>query len=659
MRLKLIQTKMKDFKCYQEKKVDYSKSNVTEIKGKNEQGKTTIADAFYDTFAKRDYALNANPNIRPKNKEDSIPSVTHICDIDGKETIICKIQKMSKSKTDENKITITNSYEINAVPKNETSFNAYLEELGLDFKKFIALSHPDAFLNQKQDEMRNVIFKLGSAQSDRDIAKLYDDTSDLANYLENYKLEEIEAMNKASIKKINEAHGSKGELTEKAIVSKQELLVEMDISEVELQKKTLENKIKDIDEKLSNVSSQSIEVSKLGQKEMELEFDKNEIDRKSNEEIFTNRNNLRDKLDHALSEFDRCLREIKTAEQKIAEKKELIKNAEDKKQSLIKEWKEVNNLEFDDSKWIFDDLKTVCSMCGQTLPNNEIDDLKATFEKNKIIAKEKFATDKLNRKSSIEIVGQKQKEIIKENQEEIQNLEEKLLATRIESNKYMDEKTFFETKLSTIPAKADMSLNADYQEKVKEIKAIQDKLSLLGNNEEYISKLMQLKKPLIEELEECANKIAKFSRNIDIEEQIEELKEKRIDYEQARADAEKILEQCKIVSIRKDDLLVAEINSHFQSVKWKLWDYQKNGEKKSICEPYFIENGIEKTLSNSMSGGTKIRAKIDICYSLQKFFNMYVPIFVDEASEIDRDKVPEVDTQIILLSRDDCDLTIC
>lgn len=47
MRLKLLSTTIKDFKGYQEKEVPYAKGNVTEIKGRNEQGKTTIADAFY------------------------------------------------------------------------------------------------------------------------------------------------------------------------------------------------------------------------------------------------------------------------------------------------------------------------------------------------------------------------------------------------------------------------------------------------------------------------------------------------------------------------------------------------------------------------------------------------------------------------------------
>ena len=64
-------------------------------------------------------------------------------------------------------------------------------------------------------------------------------------------------------------------------------------------------------------------------------------------------------------------------------------------------------------------------------------------------------------------------------------------------------------------------------------------------------------------------------------------------------------------------------------------------ETKKICVPYLLEDGIEKSFNDSMSGGTKIRAKIDICYSLQKFYNMFVPIFVDEANQIDRDKVPK------------------
>ena len=660
MRLRLSQSVINDFKGYKSKQIDYAKGNVTEIKGRNEQGKTTIADAFYNVFAKRDYALNSNPNIRPKDLEDSIPTVTHICDVDGKEISFTSVQKMSRGKEDKNKITLTNSYEVNSVPKNETTFTEYLKELGLDVNKFLALSHPDYFMGNKQDDMRKVIFEMGTAKTDLDIAMMNIDTADVGQLLLDYKMEEVEAMNKATIKKINDNHGVKGELTEMAIVSKQELLVEMDIAEVELQKKALNDQIAVIDKKIADSSAQSKEVSELGQRELRLEFDKNDISRKAHDEVRIQKRNIENSFLEADANLSNVLSKISANEHLVNEKQFFVSNSETEKQRLLTEWQTINDSVFDESAWVFDDSSTVCNMCGQTLPNDKIEDLRATFEANKATAKEKFAADKSKMLADIVEAGTKEKNSITKLNEEIATLEKENASLKEESEKYLAEENKLKADLESFTDDVDMTKVPEYQQKLSEIEDIRKKLASLENNDNFIAELTAEKEPLLAELKECESNIAKFSRNADIEEQIEELKQKRIDYEQARADAEKILHQCKLIQQRKDILLTDEINSHFQFVKWRLFEYPKKGgdETKKICVPYLFEDGIEKSFNDSMSGGTKIRAKIDICYSLQKFYNMFVPIFVDEANQIDRDKVPNVDTQIILLSRADCDLTI-
>ena len=62
------------------------------------------------------------------------------------------------------------------------------------------------------------------------------------------------------------------------------------------------------------------------------------------------------------------------------------------------------------------------------------------------------------------------------------------------------------------------------------------------------------------------------------------------------------------------------------------------------------EAGIYKVFGDTTNTGREIEAKIDICNSFQKFFNMYVPIFLDGAESINDEYVPAVDTQLILLT---------
>ena len=95
-----------------------------------------------------------------------------------------------------------------------------------------------------------------------------------------------------------------------------------------------------------------------------------------------------------------------------------------------------------------------------------------------------------------------------------------------------------------------------------------------------------------------------------------------------------------------------EINSHFSIVRWKLYDYQKNGNYKEICVPTVPDEktGIYKVFGKTTNTGREIEAKIDICNSFQKFYGMQTPIVLDGAESINDKYLPKVDTQLILLT---------
>lgn len=68
---------------------------------------------------------------------------------------------------------------------------------------------------------------------------------------------------------------------------------------------------------------------------------------------------------------------------------------------------------FDESKWKFDESTTVCSLCGQKLPQDKIESLKADFEQKKADAKAR-ATKQLEdaRKAFDDAKGAKLKGLI-------------------------------------------------------------------------------------------------------------------------------------------------------------------------------------------------------------------------------------------------------
>ena len=142
--------------------------------------------------------------------------------------------------------------------------------------------------------------------------------------------------------------------------------------------------------------------------------------------------------------------------------------------------------------------------------------------------------------------------------------------------------------------------------------------------------------------------MAKATSNSSIDEKIEELCEQQKKYEQDKANCEKILYQIELVNRKKNELLTDEINSHFELVDFKLFDYRKNGEYLECCTPMYKG----KDLNIDTNTGLEILMKLDIIKGLQKFYKSQLPVFVDCAESLSketRDKI-NMDCQITYLT---------
>lgn len=640
----------------------YKFGKTTRVSGMNRLGKTTIATAWFWLLADKNYELVSNPNIRPDDVEECVPTVTAVLDVDGKEIAIAKMQKRKVGKPDANgisKVTITNTYEINSVPKTERDFRADLEELGLSFDNFLVCSHPDVFTRQKQADMRKVLFKLASAKTDVEIAAMSKDTKDVAKLLEAYKYEEIEAMNNASKKKAVEQLDA----IPNQIVGLEKAKVDIDVAEQELAKADLERQIAEVDRKIAGADNA---VGSLQQEEMQLQFDMSGIMQTMNRELSNQRNNIEVELFGCTTELDRFKPTISLKEKQIDDNAKAIADADAERKKLgeqynfekAKAFDETPYL-FDESKWVFDESTTVCSLCVQKLPDDKIEQLKADFERRKEEAmedamrklrdaKNNFVAQKNSNLEEIKKKGFVQKDLIDELTKKNADLNTEIDALKKQERDAIAKKEELSKQLSEIPSEADYSQNEEYvklKARHNEVLAEIERLKA-ADDAEIVESLKIEKEDLKSQLEEINKIIAQAANNIRIDEQIADMQKKQREYEQAKADAEKILHQLKEVSKRKNELLVEEINQHFGIVSWELFDYQKNGEYKEACVP--MVDGKEFGVTTNT--GREIQAKLDICNSFQKFFDMYVPIILDGAESLNDEYIPAVDTQLILLT---------
>lgn len=600
------------------------------VKGANGTGKTSLATAWFWVFADRDYDLNGNPAIRPLDVEECTPRVEIEMDIDGRTVTVAKIQHCTKKTKDGVTTTaLSNTYEVNSVECGERDFKAKLESYGFDFKKFLALSHPDAFTGQKAVEMRDILFSMASEKSDLEIALLTNGAADVAELLKNYTMEEVKAMQNASIRKIKEEYGKDGEILRAKIEGLERAKSDVDVAELELGKKAVHKLIERNLEQQKALDNSTAEQDKAHSELMSLQFEKSDYERKENESLVLDKQKIRvdiSGLAEVISETNRAIIQKKN---EIDYRKKQNEEYERNIKLAREQWNATNNAQFDENEQI-------CRSCGQLLPTDKISANKAEFE----AWKKKNLEEITNRGNSL-------KKMIDENNSVIQSLTEAVEIQCKEVERCIKEQEELEAKLSSLPTSVDLSEDKEYLAILNKISEAEERLKSFTDVSGTRRQLLDEERKLRSDLAEFEKKIASAD-NSAIDEKIANLRATATQYEQNKANAEKILAQLELVSHKKNEMLTEDINKHFEIVKWQMFEYAKNGSYKEVCIP--LIDG--KRFGESTNTGREILAKLDIIKGLQKFYGMYLPVFLDGAECLSSETWERInmDCQLIALA---------
>lgn len=599
-----------------------------DVKGKNGVGKTTIATAFYWLFADKDYELNSNPNVRPMDTEECTPRVDVVLDVDGREITVSKIQKQSKKR--DGSIVLSNTYEVNSVEHGERDFKLKLLEYGIDTTLFLALSHPDVFTGKKSDEMRKVLFGMVEDVSDKDIADKYAELSDVAKLLTDYTVEEITAMQNATLRKVKEVYGKDGEILRATIEGLELSKSGIEASALEIERNLIRDKIAENEKKQSDFSEQLKERENLSSEIMNLKFELSGLQNEKNRVLEEQRREVN-------SELAKVNSGIRTAEEskRIVKKDIDILNAEISKMSerlvsLREKYKTASDVQFDGSS-------LVCPYCKQEYPTEEKDRIKADFENNK----NKELAD-------ITAEGNSTKALIEQKKKEVEQYVADIDSLDVTISELTSDKIIFEKNLSEIPTTVDVTGTEEYKKLSQQISEKEQQLSTMSNYDEQKAVLSAERNELNAELVAVEKKFSLCEHDSVIDEQIAEHRKKQSEYEQNKADAEKILEQLKELSRRKNELLTADIDKHFDIVRWQLFEYQKNGEVKNCCVP--LVDG--RRFGESTNTGREVLAKVDIINGLQRFYGQNYPVFLDGAECLSSETKNRIksDSQLIYLT---------
>lgn len=624
---------LQNFKGIENLSIDFK--NDTQILGANGSGKTTIFDAYSwllwdkDSNSRKDFDIKPfAENGETKHGLESI--VTGHFELDGQPLKLSKTYKEIWTKKRGNVDAVfsgnTTDYFINDVPVKKSEYNQRIETF-INEKEFNLLCNPLYFseiLDKK--ERRAVLLSLINDVKKEDVIAIYKDLKELE--LDNYTIEEIKAMAKASAKKTNEELNSLPIRIDELEKSKNTF----DFTELENEKAETEKAIADIDKAIAkSADSTNVIAEKNSIIQNKLEEmrkikadtdDKNEdIQRQADKEYNKKSSDFEDKKD----DLKRTLRKeedklfdlkdkIKSSEKSIENKKELLLQ-------LRKDWIAENAKQFDGS--------LICPTCKREFEESKKNEIIADFNKQKSEVLTRIEKQANETKEAIE---KSEKDLI-----ELQNKKEEVNNTILEIElEYKNLGDFNEER--------PIITKEDYPQKYytleKEIEAIKQELQAISSNDNSV--MLQQKQQLQNSLNEIISKLALKDNNKFIDEKIK-------NYLQQEKELAKIFEEQQRKIFLADEytriytsLVQDKINDLFKTVNFRLFETQVNGEIKETCEVTVC--GVPYP---SVNNAGKINAGLDVINSLSKHFEKRVPIFVDNAESIT--DILEVKSQIVKL----------
>ena len=665
MKMILKSLHLENFKGIKNLDVDFS--DKTKIKGQNAAGKTTIFDAFTWLLFNKNSAGEEKFNVRPLDKDgkriDNVEiKVVAVLDVDGKEVELSKVQKQNwVKKRGTNTVTLQgnpNTYEIDGYPKSEADFKAYVSGLAQSEEMFKMLTNPQYFSSLKWKDQRDILMKLVAEVSDAELAKTDSKYAPLINELE--KASSTDDIRAKFSKALSEWRKKQSEIPVR-IDEAEKSKIDVDVAEQELAKVDLVRRIAECGKKMENAGST---LGDLRSKEMQLQFDMSGIAQTMNRELSNRRSNIDADLCGCKNEMDHFKATISLKEKQIADNEKAISDADAERKDLGVKYNaekakafDETPYQFDESKWVFDDSTTVCSLCGQKLPDDKIELIKADFEARREKAKEdlfrKLADAKRNfieqtnsNMENIKSKGFEQKRIIEDLTKKNAELQQSIESLEKQEQETLAKKEELSKQLSQLPEEADYSQNEEYVKLKVEHDKVFAKIEKLESEgaDSVVDELKAEKADLQAQLDEVNAIIAKASMNVEIDERIAQLQAEQKEIGQKVADQEQMLYLLEEFIRFKLNKVSESINSHFKTVNFKLFEMQLNGGMKDCCE--CTVNGVPYSTLNS---GHRIVAGLDIIRSLSELYGVSVPIFVDNCEAVSSGNLPDMDSQMICL----------
>lgn len=622
---------------YGKNTLDADFSMKTVLSGQNEVGKSTVKRIILDVLNCHDENDREITGIRPHDENgaeiddvDIVRAVTF--EIDGKAKTLKKVTRQKRNKKGEITGSITD-YSINDVPYKMADYNQYINDNMAELGVLPFCLNAMTLLNKSQAEQRLALASYFGTHTDEEICDMFPQFAELKPMFDDGDVDQLKKVCRGKLNGTGGRNGSKGLVKERDEISTRIDTIHStneytDLAELELQKKTYEPQLKEIEDKLSDYNKILESKQKATEDIMNLKFELSDMERKANADNQKKRMELQSQIDG----FDVSIRKT---ESMIRAKKANIKNFEGTvriyTENLAKvraDWKKAKALSFDESS-------VNCPMCGQKLPEDKIESMRTDFDERKA----KNLKELEDRGNALSNDSKEFKQAIEDKKKEIADLEVELAELTIRHDAVTKE-------LGDLPTDVDMTGNSEYQALKAKIEEKEKALADENDTSELIRKLKNERNELLRQVSSVDTKIElSVANNKRIDDSIADLENKRTDLNQEIADWERKLDLLKEFTRKKNELLQTDVNKYLNFATAKLFRPLLNGDTEECCD--FVYNG--EAYARNLNHGARMLVEVDVCRAFQKVASVNFPIIIDDTESVDDWRIPQIDNQLIML----------
>lgn len=672
MKVEVKKISLENYKKFPSKSVDLFPR--TEISGRNREGKSTLQDAYLDVLTGKMANGTEPTSIRRKENGVEVPKVDVIREltlvIDGKEKVIRKItkQKWRKPRGQSEEVFDGNetSYEIDGFPAKSKDYTEFIQSIA-EPSTLLMCSNPKPFLDTLQKstaESRKVLEKM----SGFDIAQFMEENPQYAHVEEITKGHSVEDTLKKLRKELN-AQKKKVDAKNTEIAYETNRSVEAeDTSSLESKKQELNAELSKLEEQERILEDSAKGYDSLSYEIRGLKSSRDGLVSKANEWLRARQKFISDTVSELRlkkSEKESSIRIIGM------ELNNHIREAQQAKADLDRarqDYPRIKEMEWDDSgleaieSETFNDSDTICPTCGQELPEEQISELRASFEEkkkfrieNELTKKQNWESTKQNQLKGTCDLGNSASAKLKKTNEEISKLQSEIGVAQDEVTELTKQIEEEQSKFTELPESVDMTNDEEYLAVTARIAEIEEKLKSF---DDVPGKKQELRMQISNVMKQISNvnadiKIAQAAVT-EKEKRVAELNEELKNLGQVQVDIEKNIDTVLNFSIQKNKALAEKINPFFHHFQFSFLDYTIEGNPVETCK--MICNGID--YNSGLNHSDKILCEVDLLNGLQEMNGLNLPLWIDDSESIDKSRIPMLDRQMIVLRVTDGDLKV-